>query len=383
MKKILTIITCLMIVACGAKSNNASTDNASTDNTANENIDNDIATKEVKVVKSIKINGNFADLDIVQPNNEVQLKLSGEKEALFTTTLDENKCFTAEITINGEQFVTVYIDSKPIVEVITEEKNITFYYSAKSESIEYQGVCLSSRMSDINNELGERINRLYSATDETTEEALYNDFITYIENSIIENRDNIISLRILKYYMYYGEDDARFAELFAMVDKKHRENALYKEYQQHIKNTKNTTIGADLVDITLKDGNGNNVSVSQLCQSGKWVLVDFWATWCTPCRGEIPHLVDAYAEFAPKGLEIYGISFDRKGNEAKWQKFIEENNMSWVNVWGTDDKGSWAAGEAYNVSSIPTNFLFSPEGKLIAKNLRGEEIKTILAEHIK
>jgi hypothetical protein len=93
--------------------------------------------------------------------------------------------------------------------------------------------------------------------------------------------------------------------------------------------------------------------------------------------------VDAYAEFAPKGFEIYGVSFDRAGDEEKWKQFIKDNNMTWVNVWGTDEQGRWSAGKAYNVNSIPTNFLFSPEGKLVAKNLRGEEIKKVLAEHIK
>ena len=96
-------------------------------------------------------------------------------------------------------------------------------------------------------------------------------------------------------------------------------------------------------------------------------------------------------EAVPQGLfcvvpcanGIYGISFDRNGDEAKWQKFIADNKMTWVNVWGIDSEGKWSIGEAYNVSSIPANFLFSPEGKLVAKNLRGDDVKKILAEHIK
>ena len=140
-------------------------------------------------------------------------------------------------------------------------------------------------------------------------------------------------------------------------------------------------IGKPYLEIALPDSLGETVSVTPLIGPGKWVLIDFWATWCSPCRGELPYLKEAFKEFGPKGFNIYGVSLD---NDAEsWKEFLVKEEMTWPNVIAVTDGKSAPIVEEYGIRSIPTNFLISPEGKIVAKDLRGEGIKEKLAELVK
>ncbi|MBL0054974.1 MAG: AhpC/TSA family protein [Chitinophagaceae bacterium] len=153
--------------------------------------------------------------------------------------------------------------------------------------------------------------------------------------------------------------------------------ALMKKQQEQLLQGK-AVIGSMAPDFTLNDKNGKPVSLSQL--RGKYVLVDFWASWCGPCRGENPNVVAVHNQFKDKNFTILGVSLD--DSKDSWLKAVEEDHLDWLQV--SDLKG-WNSSVVplYGIDGIPFNVLVDPQGKIVASNLRGGQLQQKLAEMIK
>ncbi len=173
--------------------------------------------------------------------------------------------------------------------------------------------------------------------------------------------------------------DFAFADSIATLLNKNIPNSRYTiQLNERLKPFRNTAIGQVAPDITLPTPDGGTKSLSSL--RGKYVLVDFWASWCGPCRKENPNVVKMYNKYKDKGFEIFGVSLDQ--SKDKWLKAIADDNLSWSHV---SDLQGWqsSAAQLYNVNAIPQSVLIDPQGKIIAKGLRGEDLEQKLAVLLK
>ena len=195
-------------------------------------------------------------------------------------------------------------------------------------------------------------------------------------NYILEHMDQKMSAKYL-YDNRYNLSEEQQNQILSQADSSFKSVPGINQMVAHLEVLKNVAVGKKFIDFEMADPKGEMHKLSEYVGNGKIVLIDFWASWCPPCRKEMPHLVELYKQYKNKGFEIVGISLDSKADA--WAKGVKDLNITWTQL--SDLKGWQNAGAAlYGVNSIPHTLLVDKDGTIIAKNIHGEEIDARLVE---
>ena len=195
-------------------------------------------------------------------------------------------------------------------------------------------------------------------------------------NFISNNADNILGPYQTTRVYYNDEKLDELDSVLSQFAPELSESKYIKRLNTSIEKWSKLQIGMEAPDFSQPDSSGTQISLSDF--RGKYVLVDFWAAWCGPCRAENPNIVEAYNKFHDQGFEILGVSLDT--NRDRWLKAIEDDGLNWHQV--ADLKARNEVSVAYGISAIPYSLLIGPDGKILAKNLRQAELHKAIDDAI-
>jgi thiol-disulfide isomerase/thioredoxin len=297
------------------------------------------------------------------------------------------------IKTNDKNFAMLVLDSADKVTITGSVKDLgnTFKVEGSSETtifIEYNNL---SKIRDIKLDSLNKAFQLLMETNKMDSKRM--DSLSAIfetpYNSII-NQSNILMVdKISRNTNMYSSimaiqalDPDKYSELYKSLDaglsKKFPNDKNVIMFHEVVERMLSTNVGQFAPEISLPSPEGKEIALSSL--KGKLVLIDFWASWCGPCRKEMPNVIKIYSKFKNKGFEIYGVSLDQ--DKEKWMEAITKDGINWPQV---SDLKYWdnVAARIYNVQGIPYTVLIDKDGKIIAKNLRGQELEKKIAEVLK
>ncbi|MEZ4903084.1 MAG: TlpA disulfide reductase family protein [Spirosomataceae bacterium] len=312
----------------------------------------------------------------------------------YGKSTDSLQSATGEFSFKGqvEDLTTAYLRVGKTQTSFFLEKNAVLNFNAVLEELDnatITGTRLNDDLSkytasiaELNNQRRPVMSTLMDAYQKKQPYKEYSDQVEKIDEQISakakdfiqSNTESVFSAWLVRSKFFYGDDE----ELSSMYQylKGHALASNYaKDLKKKIEANAKTGVGQVAPEFTQNDVNDKPVSLTSL--RGKYVLVDFWASWCGPCRQENPNVVKAYNQYKDKGFTILGVSLDQK--KEPWLKAIEKDQLTWTHV---SDLKYWQNEVAvmYGINSIPASLLLDPNGKIIGKNLRGEALAKKLAE---
>ena len=331
------------------------------------------------------ISGNVLGIE----DGVIYLAESGRNGAVVDSTEVKGGKFVFNVD-SAPQLLTLRTAEEGVAAIFTEDGKITVEGNLADDSVKAVGTPANEAFNTYN-EAMKSINQRYTeAADTAAREAVYEEYQAFMDATIEQNMSNIFGVFLFIQNKSYELSAAKMIESLNALSEELKNlpvvtDAIEKATRKMRIEPKDEGSEFTPIYINIEQPNvdGTPVSLQSVVEKkgNKYVLLDFWASWCNPCMGEMPFLKEAYAKYHKKGFEIFGVSFDSKAEA--WKGAIAKQNMKWVNVSLLQSFNNPAA-EEYVVESIPTNFLIDcSNGEIIAKNLRGEAVLEKLAELLK
>lgn len=336
--------------------------------------------------------------EIQNPGNvKVVAFYEGDRKLDSVFLSDQNR-FKFERAATQSRLLTVQVGKNKYPIILTPGEKLTFAADLQNpDAYAVEGSELSTALKEF---------APIKTRKEFVEDSLQSDFTKRIANKS-ENEIEVLRSEYMSAYRnsmnFYTKEAVKFAEKYnnlagfyavstldpelaeseliaysEKIKEQFKDNAMVNQFREEIEKLKRLAVGQVAPEIEAYTTNNKAVKLSEY--RGKYVLVDFWASWCMPCRKENPNLVRLYNTYKNQGFEILGVSLDN--NPGSWMRAIEEDKLTWTNI---SDLKAWSSDVIidYRIKAIPSSVVLDPEGKIIAKNLRSKELEDFLQSTFK
>lgn len=348
-----------------------------------------------------------SDKDIFILNGEISNAGDLKKVLLYegdavvdSAFLNENDKFRFKRTAVEAKPYTLVIGSRSYMLVLGNGDRVDFKTDLNEASDQYtvSGSEISSRLQTLSAIRGEYQKEQNELQSEYETRLANNEDQIEVQKELVARNERVLAETSEKTLKFANENRKNLAGFYAMLSlfsldpityeneliqyadearERFPNNSSVQFFANHMAELKPVSVGQKAPDFESLTPTGQPVRLSDF--KGKYVLLDFWASWCAPCREENPNIVDQYHAFKEKGFTVLGVSLDN--NQAAWLKAIKDDQLDWTQV---SELKRWdsEAGMLYKITAIPASFLIDPDGVIIGKNLRGEALRTALVEHL-
>lgn len=360
-------------------------------------------------VKKFEVTGTISNSTARMVYLEEMPMTTMQRMVVDSALLEKDGSFKLKTGSAESRLYNIMIDGMPLAAIINDEPSVTVnaFFGKENkqfvESYEVKGSPASQQLKEFLTEFNNRLQIIFANTQraDSVSKLKNNDSllqaidltlqrnaveIKNLSSSAIKKSNNAaLSMFILGYYQGLAGNPAYMLEPMSKQDVTAVVEETVKKFPEHkgvaaIHESLLGWVGKMAPEFSLPDPNGKEIKLSSF--RGKYVLVDFWASWCKPCRMENPFVVKAYNRFKDKNFTVLGVSLDSNGKKDEWMKAVMKDSLTWAHV---SDLMYWSSPviPLYKIEGIPFNVLVDPEGKVIAQALRGEELEKKLETVLK